>query len=58
MGDNAIEYDLPVRDGRDWQFESEELTVLAEKSALEKWELSELIVDFKNGRFTFNRGWV
>jgi len=58
VGDYAIEYDLPVNDARDWQIKSEGLTVLVEKSALEKWELSEIVVDFKDGQFTFDRSWV
>jgi hypothetical protein len=51
----AIEYDLPVNDGRDWQAESQELIVLIDKSDVEKWNLSEIRVGFEAGRFTFER---
>lgn len=57
IGDYEIQYDLPVNDGRDWQMQSEALTVLVNKSDVDDSDLSEIVVDFKDGRFTFDRAW-
>jgi hypothetical protein len=54
-GEYTIEYDLPINDGRDWQVESEKLIVLVDKSAVESWNLGEIVVDFKDGQFCFER---
>jgi hypothetical protein len=57
VGDYAIQYDLPDNDGRDWQSQSEGLLLLVDKRAVEELDLGEIVVDFTNGRFTFERAW-
>ncbi len=53
-GDYQIEYDLPINDGRDWQTETQGLTVLIDKSAVDSMGLVAIQIDFQNGRFTFD----
>ena len=54
-GEYAIEYDLPITDGREWKGQSEGLTVLVDKAAAEDLALSGMVVDFADGSFTFHR---
>lgn len=55
VGDYEIQYDLPINDGRDWQMQSESLTILVDKTEFGDWDDRQISVDFKDGRFTFDR---